>query len=394
MLRVVKQKGPHMETVLAWMSAAAIEAGEYKKRKDDNATHRGGAFADSRACDDDWLVGLAAIALRFARPVADGADRLIGARLMDVSPLRKNWRFDWRDAAPSLTRKPRGDDDDDDEGASGEEGKGKGVSGEGASSSVSFVAETFFVAHAAFQSALLPVVRRFEEASGVLRDRAVGKATQHGGNADAASSAASGPLDVSAVVAADVDLNAHGDCGVAALLDPDLAGDACRFALLTCVWLERLASLAPAEAEAAFDVVPETFLTATCDWVCFVLRHGKAELLLDGGGSAGDPTSPVGGVVTKTTPTSPTTPNSSSSSSSSLTVSALARCAVSLLSKPHLVTHPTTRASLVDMLQHIIIGEGGRVASASTLGVRGSATHELLGAFYTNVFYPTLGFNT
>jgi hypothetical protein len=166
-----------METVLAWMSAAAIEAGEYKKRKEDNATHRGGAFADSRACDDDWLVGLAAIALRFARPVADGADRLIGARLMDVSPLRKNWRFDWRDAALSLTRKPRGDDDDD-EGASGEEGKGGGVSGEGASSSVSFVAETFFVAHAAFQSALLPVVRRFEEASGVLRDRAVGKATQ------------------------------------------------------------------------------------------------------------------------------------------------------------------------------------------------------------------------
>ena len=158
------------------------------------------------------------------------------------------------------------------------------------------------------------------------------------------------------------------------------------------MWLERLASLAPAEAEAAFDVVPETFLSATCDWVCFVLRHGKSELLLDGasgrggGNNSGDiPTSPNGGVVTKTTPTSPTTPPNSSSSSSSLTVSALARCAVSLLSKPHLVTHPTTRASLVDMLQHIIIGEGGRVASASTLGVRGSATHELLGAFYTLV---------
>ena len=70
------------------------------------------------------------------------------------------------------------------------------------------------------------------------------------------------------------------------------------------MWLERLASLAPAEAEAAFDVVPETFLTATCDWVCFVLRHGKAELLLDGASGRGGgnnscdvPTSPNGGLV-------------------------------------------------------------------------------------------------
>ena len=54
-----------MEAVLAWL-AAATRANERREAK---VTHRSGAFADANAPTDNFLVGVAAVALRFARPV-------------------------------------------------------------------------------------------------------------------------------------------------------------------------------------------------------------------------------------------------------------------------------------------------------------------------------------
>jgi len=65
---VVKQKGAAMESVLAWL-AAATRANEANKGA--KLTHHSAAFADPRAPTDNFLVGVAAVALRFSRPIAD-----------------------------------------------------------------------------------------------------------------------------------------------------------------------------------------------------------------------------------------------------------------------------------------------------------------------------------
>jgi hypothetical protein len=67
------------------------------------------------------------------------------------------------------------------------------------------------------------------------------------------------------------------------LLEPAFARDACGFALLQAEWLARLAATEDAHPEktrAAFAFVPEGFVKAISLWVCFVLRSGKAEFLL------------------------------------------------------------------------------------------------------------------
>ena len=46
----------------------------------------------------------------------------------------------------------------------------------------------------------------------------------------------------------DADYNAFHDCASSALLDPELAGDACRFSLLTAHWLTRMARVPDEEA--------------------------------------------------------------------------------------------------------------------------------------------------
>ena len=62
-----------------------------------------------------------------------------------------------------------------------------------------------------------------------------------------------------------------------------------------------------------------------------------------------------------------------------MSVASLVRMACELLSRPALCRHPTTAASLVEMLQCVLIGESGFAGgSGAGLGVRGSATHELL----------------
>lgn len=343
LFKVVKQKGANMEAVLSWL-AAATRANE---RPAGAATQDSAIYGDSRAPTDNFLVGVSAVALRFARPVVDGADRLIGQRLMDLEPLRRNWRHDWA-AEHSLTRRQRS--------PQVSEGGGSSVG----QAAPAFVAETFYAAMRAQQVGLLPAVRRFEAGRLALQQMAqAAGALENGGAED--TNGVNNPL------ATDMNYNAYFDCGAATLLDPELAGDASRFALLQAAWLLRLARLPEEEAREAFGLLPEASVTCMAEWVCFVLRMGKAELLLDGGSR-------------RPSTAGPSRPSAAGSggngNGAGLPVGVLVQCATELLSRPELVRHPTVSAALVEMLQHMLLGERGR--SGTGLGVRGSSTHELL----------------
>ena len=161
--------------------------------------------------------------------------------------------------------------------------------------------------------------------------------------------------------------------------------------MLQAAWLVQLARLPEDKAREAFALVPETCVKCMAEWVCFVLRMGKAELLLDGGGGGGRPSTAgpgggggggggmtgVGGFSTLSRPS--TAGGNGGGGGGGLPVGVLVQCATELLSRPSLVRHPTVHAALVEMLQHMLIGERGRGGGAgSGLGVRGSSTHELL----------------
>ena len=326
LLKVVKLKGEHMDRVLAWLSQC-IKANE--RDKGAKATHRSFAFGDAKVPTDNFLVSTAAVALRFARPIADGAEKLVDARLKDLVPLRHNWRHDWA-ADDTLARRPA---------VSNENGRASARP----SAPPSFVSETFYLAARAFTHALIPAVRRYEEAMQILHQRAIG----------GVSSAENGdvPKTAAEAIADDVDYNAYHDCASAALLDPELAGDACRFSLLTAHWLIQMARVPDEERrKECFGLIPEDCVKSLAEWIVFILRHGKAEYLLNG------------------------------KPDDVLSVQTLVRCACELLSKPALVRHPTVHAALVEMLQAMLIGERGYkgAAGSGVLGVRGSATHELL----------------
>ena len=146
-----------MDRVLAWLSQC-IKANE--RDKGAKATHRSFAFGDAKVPTDNFLVSTAAVALRFARPIADGAEKLVDARLKDLVPLRHNWRHDWA-ADDTLARRPA---------VSNENGRASARP----SAPPSFVSETFYLAARAFTHALIPAVRRYEEAMQILHQRAIG----------------------------------------------------------------------------------------------------------------------------------------------------------------------------------------------------------------------------
>ena len=377
MMRCVRRKGAGMESALAWV-CGAISACERKPGDGAGAgahVHRGDAFADPREHTDGFRVGVAAVALRFARPVAANAGRLVGERLMDLAPLRENWRFDWA-AEPNLARVRRDGSSSVSVSVSVSGGDLEEKTSLRATTPPSFAAETFFAATRAFHHALLPAVRRFEEAARVLADRARRKGHQQDGG-DGSNDGSNGEQnDASGGLASDVEFHAFSDCASSALLDPELAGDACGLALLQAHWLQRLATLEDADPDAAleaFGAVPERIVRGIAEWVRFVLRHGKAELFLrtPAGSGAGLAASSPNKGTHKGAALSPGPP-------SPLTVDVLARFACELLSRPRLVRHPVPKAALVEMLQYLLLGEGFSGQQGGGLGVRGSATHELL----------------
>ena len=357
LLKIVRKRGAHMERVLTWLAAAtrACERGA-----DARATHRGEAFWDERRRTDDFHVGVAAVALRFARPVVAGAETLLEQRLMDLAPLRHNWRHDWA-ADAALARV---------------DAVAAGARVDAAPNEPPpFVAECFYASTRAFSRCLLPVVRRFEEGSRVLADRA--RARSETGNEGEGGGEGAGGVSYASALARDVKYNAHLDCATTALLDPELAADACGLASLQAAWMTRLArELDPESAKRAFACIPEDCAKGVAEWVRFVIRAGKAEYLLGNGGGGGG-ASPLSSPLA-----SPTAPASGSASkprsTTTLGVRALVAFACELLSRPDVARHPVVRAELVEMLESMLVGEGGRRSNNGALGVRGSATHELL----------------
>jgi len=369
-----------LETTLAWLAAATTALEADASRGGFTKTHGGDAFLDPRGAPDAFRLGVTALALRFARPIVANAETHLRTKLSlendGVRALRVNWRHDWR-RDPPLGRALETASSDD--GPTTDATAGTETEETHTHESFSFVHECFFAAARLFQHSLTTATTRFEEASRFLRDRAAARATSSNFDANEKEK-----RSASAAVARDAEYNAYADCARAFLLEPSFARDACGFALLQAEWLARLAATEdtdPAAARAAFAVVPEGFVKATARWVCFVLRSGNAELLLTNGGGGGGLASPSASSV-KASSVRGASPGSNTYPSTEvepLSVASLVRMACELLSRPALCRHPTTAASLVEMLQCVLIGESGFAGgSGAGLGVRGSATHELL----------------
>ena len=368
------------EPTLAWL-AAATTALEREHACRGAKTHGGDAFLDPRGAPDAFRLGATALALRFARPIVANAETHLRTKLSlendGVRALRVNWRHDWRRDPPLgralETASTTGTATTDATAVTETEETRTETEG------FSFVHECFFAAARLFQHSLTTATTRFEEASRYLHDRAAARATSSNDANEKEKRSAS------AAVARDAEYNAYADCARAFLLEPSFARDACGFALLQAEWLARLAATEdtdPAAARAAFAVVPEGFVKAVARWVCFVLRSGNAELLLMNGGGGNGLASPSASSVKHVrgaSPGSTTYPSTEVEPLRPLSVASLVRMACELLSRPALCRHPTTAASLVEMLQCVLIGESGFAGgSGAGLGVRGSATHELL----------------
>ena len=384
-LRCVKlkknKKTSGLETTLAWLAAATTALEADATRGGFTKTHGGDAFLDPRGAPDAFRLGVTALALRFARPIVANAETHLRTKLSlendGVRALRVNWRHDWRRDPPLgralETASTTGTATTDATAVTETEETRTETEG------FSFVHECFFAAARLFQHSLTTATTRFEEASRYLHDRAAARATSSNDANEKEKRSAS------AAVARDAEYNAYADCARAFLLEPSFARDACGFALLQAEWLARLAATEdtdPAAARAAFAVVPEGFVKAVARWVCFVLRSGNAELLLMNGGGGNGLASPSASSVKHVrgaSPGSTTYPSTEVEPLRPLSVASLVRMACELLSRPALCRHPTTAASLVEMLQCVLIGESGFAGgSGAGLGVRGSATHELL----------------
>ena len=372
------------EIALAWLAATTTaleeDASSLTNTKTKTKTHGADAFLDPTSASDAFRLGVIALALRFVRPVVARAETHLRSKLClfdsGLFSLRVNWRHDWR-ADQSLALPPRSRITADHAHESRVHDE-TFANGSDPGEDVSFVHECFYASARLFQTVLPVLVTRFEEASRFLRDRAVAKCRARSNDDEAASQTLSSDESKDQTqrehdaVARDAEYNAYVDCASAALLEPAFARDACGFALLQAEWLARLAATEDAHPEktrAAFAFVPEGFVKAISLWVCFVLRSGKAEFLLQNAREGTDEGNFRASVASGT----------SNFSSPPLSVASLVRVACQLLSRPALCRHPTVSAALVEMLTCVLIGESGfKGGSGSGLGTRGSATHELL----------------
>ena len=358
LLKIVRKRGAHMERVLTWLAAAtrACERGAGRARH-----AQGEAFWDERRRTDDFHVGVAAVALRFARPVVAGAETLLEQRLMDLAPLRHNWRHDWA-ADAALARV---------------DAVARARAWTPLERTACLRRRMFLRLDPRVLAVSPPGRATFRRGlQGVGRHRA--RARSETGNEGEGGGEGAGGVSYASALARDVKYNAHLDCATTALLDPELAADACGLASLQAAWMTRLArELDPESAKRAFACIPEDCAKGVAEWVRFVIRAGKAEYLLGNGGGGGGARSPLSSPLA-----SPTAPASGSASkprsTTTLGVRALVAFACELLSRLDVARHPVVRAELVEMLESMLVGEGGRRSNNGALGVRGSATHELL----------------
>jgi ubiquitin-protein ligase len=369
--RVAKQKGPCLEAVLAWLAAAAA-AGAPRTLAGGVHAHASSVAAARGATSDAFAVGVASLALRFCRPFLGGAPAQL-ARLLGGAPYAARWRLDRADEDTLRTGADASAVRDDFDArlapawrpffaptdaplaaaasaglaAAGSADAAAAASALAAAASVAssstpacsadapphFVTQCFHLAAYALHTGLLPAIESFE--------RARYRASSHA------------PHEALAV---DVPYNVLIDTATSALLDSQLAGDACRFALLASAALLRTAQLGDvAEARRAFAATPAAAARDVGALVSFVLAWGRADLL-------------------------------SGAASEHVPVAAAVEAAAALLSRRDLVSSPLVVGALVDTL-HAMLAADRSVArgGAAGLGRTGSAAHDaLVGAVLAN----------
>ena len=243
------------EALVAWLAAAASACGSRASRGDKGALD---AAATLASASDAFALGATGLALRLCRPFLEPDEKWFSrfdpSYYADAGPFR----------LPGAAREPRLDGNmlDGDE---GDEGGAKAAAvrpflAPDPAAAPHFVADCFFLAQRFLHVGFMPAVNRFLEGWDRLARSAA-----------AAAGGPSGPRPPPSLEEA-----LFRDSGTAALTDPHLASDACRFAVLTLVWLGRLLETG---GPASLTPVPAHALRDACGVLASVVRLGGADLV-------------------------------------------------------------------------------------------------------------------
>ena len=376
--RVARQKGAFTEAALAWLAAAvASGAGSAAAGSSHHSSVSGSGGAARGAASDAFAVGVTAVCFRLCRPFLGGEgapperslaarDRLVGAGEAGffggaAGALGRDHRLRrlrWpRDEALLTTQLPPAPTSAS---ASASASSSPAITdappvpwlpffapplAPACPPGPHFVIECFALALAALRAGLGPASCAFERAR---------YAASHG----------AATAEEAEALGRDARFCALTDAGLSGLLDHNIAGDACRLALLTSAWLLGLASLGAehagaesavdnAEAAAqrqrrAFARVPASVVRDVASFISIVLRFDKADLL-------------------------------SGAASAPLPVAALVEACCALLTRRDLVSSPLVVASLVDLLHALLCADASaRGGGGGGLGRTGSAAHDAL----------------
>ena len=349
--RVVKQRGACLEAVLAWLAAAAA-VGAPRAMAGGVHAQRAAVQAALASTSDAFAAGVAAVALRFCRPFLGGAPPQL-ARLLGAAPFARRWRIDRSSedvlrtgadaeaareafaAQHAAAWRPFFAPDGAALAAAPSAGLTSPLPAAGGApgAPMHFVVECFHIAAAALHTGFLPAVDAFQRSHYRLSHSAPPEKLQD-----------------------DPQLALLIDAAMGSLLDSEMAGDACRFALLASAWLLRTAGLAESEARAAFAVIPGAAARDIGAVVSFVLAWGRADLLSGAGGEH-------------------------------LSVAAAVEACAALLTRRDLVASPLVVGALVDTLHAMLSADRSvaRAGGAAGLGRTGSAAHDaLVGAVLAN----------
>jgi len=333
--RVVKQRGACMEAVLAWLAAAAVAGMPRANAGGVHGTLSLSAAA-RRSTSDAFALGINTLCLRFCRPFLDGAPKFVNYIQTGATQLLANrWRVDRSGEDPLLTGAAAAAVRD-----AFETGTDKSrwrpffAPADAAAPPPHFVNECFALAMLTMHTGLVPAVEAFERARYHM--------SRHASDPEA--------------LAHDIPFNVLTDVEQAALLDENLAGDACRLGILTCAWLLRSADSGSTSVEQqrmAFASVPGAVVRDLASYVTFVLAFGRADLI-------------------------------SGAASQHLPVAAVVEAAAAMLTRRDLVSSPLVTGAIVSLL-HSMLSADRHLLRSPAQGRTGSAAHDaLVGAVLAN----------
>ena len=243
------------EALLAWLAAAAgglsSRASGGDKGALDVAALEGGA-------SDSFALGVVSLALRFCRPFLDPSDKTLAHLDPAYYTTAAPYRLPGVDREARLDgNRPAAVDDEDGTALPSSTPRPYLSPSPGAPNAPHFIADCFFLTQRLVHVGLLPAANRFLE--GWER---IARAAAAGGHPPGAPPGLEEAL--------------FRDSGMAALADPAFATDACRFAVLTLVWLGRLLETG---GVAALAPIPAHTLRDACGWLASTLRLGGADVV-------------------------------------------------------------------------------------------------------------------